>query len=217
MDNKISLKKYLLTVALGFGLGGFLWGVVMYRGIPDIEYTFHYSFAIALSIFGGIALQWFSKSVKKMAGSILVVFLALVIGFIVTVVSGYVLYLYGGLFLVPLGYLINISILKEFLNLSPSISIGSFWAFFLVIGFVTGFSYSFFFKLKKWSLTWRGGVGFALGSLIAPVIGNSFGFLLDCQLVSYLLTFSIMSAIFGVFLGWGVYTTRSDIRSRDLS
>ncbi|MCG2695085.1 hypothetical protein L6261_03330, partial [Candidatus Parcubacteria bacterium] len=72
-----------MTVALGFGLGGLIWGVVMYMGIPDIEYTFHYSFAIALSIFGGIALQWFSKSVKKMAGSILVVFLALVIGFIV--------------------------------------------------------------------------------------------------------------------------------------
>ena len=209
MDNKISLKKYLLTVALGFGLGGLVWGVVMYRGIPDIEYTFHYSFAIALSIFGGIALQWFSKSAKKMAGSVLVVFVGLVIGFFVTAIFQYPLYLFGGLCLVPLGYLVEIEIVNKFLNLSPGICIGDFWLFFFIMGVIVSFLYSLFFKLKKWSLIWRGGVGFALGSLIAPVIGNSLGYLLNCQMVSYLLTFSLMSAIFGVFLGWGVYTSEN--------
>ncbi|MCG2809527.1 MAG: hypothetical protein L6275_04290 [Candidatus Portnoybacteria bacterium] len=205
MDNTISLKKYLLTVALGFGLGGLIWGVVMYMGIPDIEYTFHYSFAIALSIFGGIALQWFSKSAKKMAVSVLVVFVGLVIGFIVTAILGYILYLYGGLFLSSLGYLIEIETLNKFLNLPSNIAIGDFWLFFFIMGIIVSFLYSLFFKLKKWPMIWRGGVGFALGSLIAPVIGNSFGFLFDCQMISYLLTFSLMSAIFGVFLAWGVW------------
>jgi len=206
MDNTISLKKYLLTVALGFGLGGLIWGVVMYMGIPDIEYTFHYSFAIALSIFGGIALQWFSKSVKKMAVSVLVVFVALVIGFVVTAIFQYPLYLIGiylsSFFMEPLA---SAATFNKFLNLDPNITVGDFWLFFFIIGIIVSFLYSLFFKLKKWSLTWRGGVGFALGSLIAPVIGNSFGFLFDCQLVSYLLTFSLMSAIFGVFLAWGVW------------
>lgn len=205
MDNIISLKKYLLTVALGFGLGGLIWGVVMYMGIPDMASPFHYAFIIALSVLGGVALQLYSRNIKEIVKSVSSLFLGLAVGAVGTAIFGYVLYLFGGLFLSPLGYLIKISILKKFLNLSPDISVGSFWLFFLIIGLITGLSYSLFFKLKKWSLIWRGGVGFALGSLIAPVIGNSFGFLLDCQLISYLLTFSIMSAIFGVFLGWGVW------------
>jgi len=196
-----------LTVALGFGLGGLIWGVVMYMGIPDIESPFHYAFIIALSILGGIALQWFSKSMKKMAGSVLVVFVGLVIGVVGTAIFQYPLYLYSVYSLIaPIEPIVSIDTpIREFVNLSPDIGIGFFWLMFLIIGIIVGFLYSLFFKLKKWSLTWRGGVGFALGSLIAPVIGNSFGFLFDCQLVSYLLTFSLMSAIFGVFLAWGVW------------
>lgn len=207
MDKIVSFKKYLLTCALGFGLGGLLWGTVMYRGIPDIEYTFHYSFVLALSIFGGIALQWFSKSVKKIAGSVLIIFGALVIGFVVTAIFLYYLF-YISIYLlsIPLPESANL----DFIDLSSNIMIGSFWLFFLIIGFITGLSYSLFFKLKKWPLVWRGGVGFALGSLIAPVIGNSFGYLLNCQLISYLLTFSLMSAIFGVFLAWGVYRFKKE-------
>ncbi|MEA2113427.1 MAG: hypothetical protein U9P63_02095, partial [Patescibacteria group bacterium] len=147
----------------------------------------------------------FSKSVKKISKAVLVGFLGWGVGFVAAGVLAYPLSIIGGLFLVPLGYLIEIKTLNKFINLSPDISIGDFWLMFLLAGLIISLSYSLFFKLKKWSLIWRGGAGFALGSLIAPVIGNSLGFLFNCQLISYLLTFSLMGAIFGLFLSWGVY------------
>ena len=206
MDNIISLKKYLLTVALGFGLGGLLWGVVMYSGIPDAEYPFHYSSAIFISLFGGISLVWFGRKIKEIIKSVLALLVGIVVGFLGMVMFMYPLY-FCGIYIssIFMKLIMSADTAKRFFNLEPSISIGDFWLMFLIIGLITGLSYSLFFKLKKWSLTWRGGVGFALGSLIAPVIGNSFGFLFDCQMISYLLTFSLMSAIFGVFLAWGVW------------
>ena len=204
MDKTRALRRYLLTVALGFGLGGLIWGTVLYRCIPYAEYPFHYSSAIFISLFGGISLMWFGRKIKEIVKSVLSLLLGIVVGFFSMVMFMYPLYLYGSLFLLPLGYLVEIEKINKFINLEPSISVGDFWAMFLIIGLIAGLSYSLFFKLKKWPVIWRGGVGFALGSLIAPVIGNSFGFLFDCQLISYLLTFSLMSAIFGLFLGWGV-------------
>ncbi|MBU4031103.1 hypothetical protein KJ756_03030 [Patescibacteria group bacterium] len=202
MDNKISLKKYLLTVALGFGLGGLIWGVVMYMGIPDMASPFHYAFIIALSILGGVALQLYSKNIKEIVKSVSSLFLGLAVGAVGTAILSYPLFFISIYLLsIPLPESANL----DFIDLSLNIMIGSFWLFFFIIGIIVSFLYSLFFKLKKWPMIWRGGVGFALGSLIAPVIGNSFGFLLDCQLISYLLTFSLMSAIFGVFLAWGVW------------
>jgi len=205
MNQKISLSKYLLVCAIGFGLGGLFWGMVMYSGIPYAEYPFHYSSAIFISLFGGISLVWFNRKIKEIIKSVLSLLIGVVAGFFSMVMFMYPLYLYGNLFLIPFGYLIEVEKINKFINLEPSISIGDFWLMFFIIGLVAGLSYSLFFKLKKWPLIWRGGVGFAFGSLIGPVIGNSFGILFDSLLVSYLLTFSLMSAIFGIFLSWGVY------------
>jgi len=42
MNIKTSLKKYLLVNAIGFGLGGLLWGWILYSELPDLEYPFHF-------------------------------------------------------------------------------------------------------------------------------------------------------------------------------
>ena len=202
MDKIVSLRKYLLTCALGFGLGGLIWGVVMYSELPDLEYPFHFMAILIMGLFGGISLTLFLKSVKKISKAVLVGFLGWGVGFVVAGIFSYPLTIVGGFFLsVVLPSSINVS----FFELEPNIGIAIYWLLFFFTGTIISLFYSLFFKLKKWSLIWRGGVGFVFGSLIAPVIGNSFGFLLNCQLISYLLTFSLMSAIFGVFLAWGAY------------
>lgn len=38
MNQNISLVKYLLVCAIGFGLGGTLWGLVLYSELPDLEF-----------------------------------------------------------------------------------------------------------------------------------------------------------------------------------
>ncbi|MEA2113181.1 MAG: hypothetical protein U9P63_00800 [Patescibacteria group bacterium] len=207
MDKIGTLKKYLLTCALGFGLGGLLWGAVLYSELPDLEYPFHFMAILIMGLFGGISLTLFSKSVKKISKAVLVGFLGWGVGFVVTAIFQYPLYLYSVYSLItPIEPIISADMpIKEFVNLFPNINIGFFWLFFLIIGAIVGFLYSFFFKLKKWPLIWRGGVGFALGSLVGPVIGNLTGNLFNSLLISYLLTFSLMGAIFGLFLSWGVY------------
>jgi len=61
MNQNISLTKYLLVCALGFGLGGFLWGLVLYSELPDLEYPFHFMAIVIMGLFGGISLVWFDK------------------------------------------------------------------------------------------------------------------------------------------------------------
>ncbi len=209
MSLNISFKKYLLINAIGFGLGGLLWGWILYRELPDLEYPFHFMAIIVLGLLGGISLVWQNKNIKQISKSVLAGFLGYGIGFVTTGVFSYFLYLYGALMLVPLGYLVEIETLNKYLNLEPNIGIGDFWLIFLFIGIIVGLFYSLFLKVKKWPLIWRGGIGFALGSLIGPVIGNIIGNAFNSLLVSYLITFAVIGVILGKFLAWGVYKGRN--------
>ena len=69
MDLKTSLAKYLLICALGFGLGGFLWGLVLYTELPDLEYPFHFMAILIMGLLGGISLVW-SKGLKEYSKSV---------------------------------------------------------------------------------------------------------------------------------------------------
>lgn len=205
MKIETSLSKYLVFCAVGFGLGGLLWGGVLYGALPDLEYPFHYLAIIIMSLFGGTCLSIFSKNIKQILKTILAGFLGFTIGFVGVAVFSYYLYLYGVFLLLPIDYLIRIEILNKFINLDPNIGLGSFWLLFLFIGAIIGLFYALFLKTKIWSLIWRGGVGFALGSLIGPILGNITGNLFNSLLVSYLMTFSLVGIILGLFLSWGVY------------
>jgi len=206
MERNISLAKYLLVCALGFGLGGFLWGWLLYSELPDLEYPFHFMAIIIMGLFGGLSLVWFDKSVRNISKSVLAGLLGFSVGFVATPIVNYFFFMYGITLLSFLPfYFIETEILNKFLNLSPNIYIGDMWTIFAFVGAVVGLFYSLFLKTKIWSLIWRGGIGFALGSLIGPVIGNLLGNTVNSLLVSYLTTFCLMGIILGLFLSWGVY------------
>jgi len=202
MEQKISLRKYLLICALGFGLGGLLWGLVLYTELPDLEYPFHFMAIIIMGLIGGISLTLFSKDFKQISKSVLAGFLGWGVGFILGGILVYPLTLIGGFLLsvIPLQLLE-----REFTVLEPNIYISAYWLVFSLIGAIIGLFYALFLKLKKWSLIWKTGIGFALGSIIGPIIGNLIGNAFDCLLISYLICFCLMSIILGLFLGWGTY------------
>ena len=201
----ISFKKYLTINAIGFGLGGLLWGLVLYLELPDLEFPFHFMAILIMGLFGGISLVWFDKSIRNISKSVVAGFLGWVVGFVAGIILSYPLYLYGSLLLSSLGYLIEVETLKRIINLVPDIGVGSLWLVFLLIGAIVGFFYALFLKTKIWPLVWRGGLGLGLASLIGPVIGNLIGNLCNSLLVSYLVTFGLIGMIFGKFLAWGVY------------
>ena len=211
MEKNISLVKYLLVCALGFGLGGLLWGLVLYSELPDLEYPFHFMAIVIMGLFGGVSLVWFNKSVREISKAVLAGLLGFGVGFIVAGVFSYYLYLCGGLFLVPLGYLVEIETLREFINLKPNIGIGGLWLLFFFTGIIVGLFYSLFLRAKIWSLIWRGGLGFTLGSLIGPIIGNILGNTFNSLLISYLATFSLIGITLGLFLSWGIYKNKKTI------
>ena len=206
MDIKTSLKKYLLVNAIGFGLGGLLWGCILYSELPDIEYPFHFMAIIVMGLFGGISLVWFNKSIKNISKSVLAGFLGWGVGFVITEILVYPLSLISGFTLsifIP-SFLVD----NKLIELGPSIGISVYWLIFLIIGLSAGLFYSLFLKTKIWSLIWRGGIGLGLASLVSPVIGNLTGDLFNSVLISYLTTFSLIGIILGIFLSWGVYKWR---------
>jgi len=211
MNKTISLKKYLIVCAVGFGIGGFLWGLVLYSELPDLEFPFHFMAILIMGVFGGIALVGFSQGVRQVAKAVLAGFLGYGIGFVVVGVFSYPLSLISGFllsiiipsFLIDSGYIV----------LVPNIGITVYWLLFLIIGLIIGLFYALFLKTKKWPLIWRGGLGLALASLISPIIGNLIGNVFDSLLLAYLITFSLIGIILGLFLACGVYTRnkRSDL------
>jgi len=206
MDIKTSLKKYLLVNAIGFGLGGLLWGCILYSELPDLEYPFHFMAIITMGLFGGISLVWFNKSIKNISKSVLAGFLGWGVGFVITEILVYPLSLISGFTLsifIP-SFLVD----NKLIELGPSIGISVYWLIFLIIGLSAGLFYSLFLKTKIWSLIWRGGIGLGLASLVSPVIGNLTGDLFNSVLISYLTTFSLIGIILGIFLSWGVYKWR---------
>ena len=199
--NNISFKKYLLICLIGFGLGGLVWGWVLYSELPDLEYPFHFMAIVIMGLFGGISLAWPDKSVKQISKSVLAGFLGWGAGFVGSGIFVYPLSMYGVFFL---SIILPSSTNADLFHLEPNnIGVAGFWLIFLLIGAIIGLFYALFLKTKIWSLLWRGGIGLGLGSLIGPVIGNLIGNACGYLLINYLITFSLMGLILGLFLGWG--------------
>ena len=206
MEINTSFKKYLLVNAIGFGLGGLLWGWILYSELPNSGSPFHFMAIITMGLFGGISLVWFNKSIKNISKSVLAGFLGWGVGFVIAGIFVYPLSLISGylsIFLIP-SFLVD----NKFIELGPNIGISVYWLLFLITGILIGLSYSLFLKLKIWPLIWRSGLGLGLASLIGPVIGNLIGNLFNSILISYLTTFSLIGIILGIFLSWGVYKWR---------
>ena len=206
MNTKIGFYKYIFICALGFGLGGLLWGWVLYSELPDLEFPFHYLAIIIMGLFGGVSLAWPLKDWKKTVKAVLGGWLGWFVGFFLAPFLVYYLSIIGVTLLsvITPSFLID----KGFLELKPDISITAYWLVFLIIGAIIGLFYALFLKVKAWPLIWRGGLGFALGSLISPIVGNLIGGLFDSLLISYLITFVLISVSLGKSLAWGVYKSK---------
>ncbi len=199
------LIKRISIAALGFGLGGFLWGLILYLELPDLEYPFHFMAIIVMGLFGGLALAWPDlKDIKKVSKAVLAGFLGWSVGFFVGAILVYFLTIIGVLLL----SIFSPSFLIEYLELKPKVGITVYWLVFMSAGGIIGLFYALFFKLKIWPLAWRAGIGLALGSLIGPVLGNLLGNAFNCLLLSYLVTFSMIGLILGKFIAWGIYQSQ---------
>lgn len=198
----VSFKRYLAISLIGFGLGGLLWGLVLYRELPDLEFPFHFMAIVIMGLFGGVSLTWFSKSVRQISKAVLAGFLGYGVGFLGMAFLIYSSSLYGTFIL---SIFLPSSIDESFFELEPNIGVSVFWLSFLFIGIIVGLFYSIFLKTKIWPLIWRGGVGFVLGSLVGPVVGNLLGNAFNSLLIAYLTTFTLIGLILGLFLSWGIY------------
>ena len=203
MFGGVSFRKYLAVSLIGFGLGGLLWGLVLYREIPDLEFPFHFMAIVIMGLFSGISLTWFSKSIRETSKAVLAGFLGWTVGFFVVAIFIYHLSLISGyfsIFIIP-SFIID----NNLIILEPNIYISTYWLIFLIIGIIIGLFYSLLLKTKIWPLIWRGGIGFALGSLLGPVVGNLLGNVFNTLLLTYLTTFTLIGLILGLFLTRGIY------------
>ncbi|MBU1255593.1 hypothetical protein KKH35_01850, partial [Patescibacteria group bacterium] len=132
MNTKIGFYKYIFICALGFGLGGLLWGWVLYSELPDLEFPFHYLAIIIMGLFGGVSLAWPLKDWKKTVKAVLGGWLGWFVGFFLAPFLVYYLSIIGVTLLsvITPSFLID----KGFLELKPDISITAYWLVFLIIG-----------------------------------------------------------------------------------
>ncbi len=201
------LVKSMSIPALGFALGGFFWGLILYLELPDLEYPFHFMAILGMGLFGGISLIWPDwKDIRKVSKAVLAGFLGWAVGFFMAGMLFYFLALIGGFSLASISpdFLID----NNFWILKPNIYISGYWLVFMLIGVIIGLFYALFLKLKIWPLIWRTGIGFAIGSLIGPILGNLIGNWLNSLLLAYLITFSIIGLILGKFIGWGIFKSQ---------
>lgn len=193
----ISLPKYLLVSAIGFGLGGAVWGWSLYKNLNALETIFDLKIAILFGLIGGICLVLFSKNIKQIIKIGLLGITGWVIGFIVGSYGFYFLFIWGSIAMQlilkqnPLGYLF-----------AP---IGNSWLAFAVVGSIVGLFYGLLFKMKAWSVIWRVTVGFSFGSLIGSVIGNLLENSFNSIFINYTVTFALIGITLGIFWGWGIY------------
>ncbi len=199
--------KYALVPAIGFGIGGALWGWECFRGTVGagevITNPFSYILgAVYLGVFGGVSLVIFSKDIKKILKVVLLGIGGWIVAFLVPAIFSYYLFLSGGVITFIPELFTDGGTIEKFIVLEPSLPVGGFWLEFLLTGMIAGLFYALILKNRIKPILWKGAVGFALGSLIGPVIGNLLGG--GSVFASYIITFSIIGIILGKFLGLSV-------------
>lgn len=208
MFQNISFKKYLLTSAVGFGLGGLLWGwsfSLWTEKTTDFPLTI--PGAICLTLLGSLGLSFWSKNIKTILKTIGLGLIGGILGFFIAFLGIYHLPLISGFllsFILPSRVPEGIIDFIGYLSL-PNMGVFVYCLNFIVAGVITSLFYALTLKTKIWSMVWRGGTGFVLGSLIGPIIGNLIGNAVNSLFASYLVTFSVIGIILGIFLAWGSY------------
>lgn len=215
-------NKNKLIVALGFGIGGAIWGLEAYRGTvgSDEVFTNPFSYilgAVAMAVCGGIALVYIenkrlnqrlsrlflSGKTTKIVGLGLV---GWIVAFMVPAVWVEWIMTLGAILimgLVLLGGIFTLD-LVPFITLNPSLLVGHLWFEFLITGAIIGLIYAFLIKAKILKGILYGAGGFALASLLGPILGNIAGNIFGSLFVSYIITFTVIGVVFGKFLAFGI-------------
>lgn len=201
-EERINLLKYMVAGAIGFGLGGLIWGLsiptTVHHAVP-FTYT---AGALALGSLGGVSLALFSKDWRRIVKFALFGSVGFLIGFIIGVIMDYPLFLVGSGFVrmfFPDKFIILYFCLK------PSLWVGESVFVFAVVGAIGGLFFGLATRKRILASAVAGMLGFGIGSLIAPVIGNLVGMASGSLLAAYVTTFMIIGMILGAFLGRCVY------------
>jgi len=225
MNSQISFKKYLLICSIGFGIGGMIWGLIIFLIGVSAEEAFSIPFsyifgAVTLSFIGGISLLSVFPKSNRSIGRILQIelfgLLGTVLGFLLANFFSYHSFFIGRTLLPWLFFSHNHKWVElwEKISKTGSSVVGDLWISFILAGFIIGLFYALGLKTKIWPMVWRGGIGFGLGSLLGPIIGNLFGNLFNSLLASYLIAFAVIGAILGLFLAWGAYINIKNQKSK---
>jgi hypothetical protein len=202
----MTLLKYMMAGAIGFGVGGVVWGL-------SIPTTAHYAVpftyttgAIALGSIGGASLALFSKDIKKILEFALLGTVGFFIGFIIGLILSYPFFFWGRYFILTVLILMSIPDKWEVIfTLKPSLAVGQLVFVFAVVGAIGGLFYGLALRKRILASSVAGMLGFGIGSLIAPVIGNLVEMASGSLLAAYVTTFMIIGMILGAFLGRSVY------------
>jgi len=157
------LLKHILIPAVGFGIGGMVWGIDLFKEVflkENIPIVFSYFLVgiITLIIFGSASLVLISflKDIKK----ILKIFFCGIVGFFIGYILGIIVIYPAGLF----GWLfLTLAIPPEtvefWITLKPDLIIGNLFLVFALIGFIIGIFYALALKIKVLSLAKYGAIG----------------------------------------------------------
>lgn len=177
---KINLLNNILLSALGFGLGGLYWGWEIYKyDVLKVEISpslFAHLFAgLIMGILGGIFLSLIYKKDFKIALKVILLgTIGIILGFLVGIVGDYYI---GWGPLLPIGLIPGPypdMTWESLTSVGSSLILGNkFWTF-AIVGFIIGIFYALALKKKVLKTAILGMIGFALGSIIAPIIGNLF-------------------------------------------
>lgn len=201
--------KQLIAPAIFFGLAGVLWGWTLYKGEWETVYPLIIWAAFYIAIFGGLGLSIESKDIKKILKTVFIGLIGAIIGFFIASIGYYFLadwfILVLSLFIPQMLSDVGNQIMEIILSVENH-AIGIYFFNFLIVGFLISFFLSILYsKTKKWSMTWRGGLWFGIAALISPMFGNIIGKLFNSVFLSYLITFSLISIIFGIALEWAIF------------
>lgn len=198
-----TLLKYMLTGAIGFGIGCAIWGFLLFKSISSMVHAqspFSYlTGGIVLGAIGGTFLALPLKDIKKNLRSILLGTVGFLVGFLVGGILSYPLYFLGHFFL---GHFFT---WHSSFALRPSLLVGDLVFVFAVVGAIGGFFYSIALRKKIRPLTLAGMLGFAIGSLIGPLVGNLTEMIFGSLLVAYITTFLTIGLFTGISFGIGMY------------
>ncbi len=145
---EISFKKYLLSAAIGFGIGGMIWGGLLYRNSDILESPFYYLVTLIFGILGGVSITFFSKNIKQILITAGLGIIGFALGFIIAVFGIYHFYIAGSIILSPLRYFINVISWNSLFNLAPKLTVGDFFLNFVIAGFFIGLFFAIATKTK---------------------------------------------------------------------